>query len=375
MQMTDHALHLGRVVDYYARPTSYSSGGSSVSRRDWGLHLAEYCDEFVFADARGGLSTPEHEEANIERIEVRHLGRHRPTMVPMGITDMLADTDLVILHEGWTPSNAYLARECHRRAIPYIAMAQGVYDPNIDQRLKAFRLRVPAERRVLEHALAVHVYFDSEKEYVTRLAPTSRFIVAPTGFEAPDDGPQWTAPGDYYAWFGRYDPQFKGLDLMIDAWHAMAAERRPQLRMCGPDYYGGKEQLRRLVIQRGLEPWISLEDERSGDELWRFITGSRAVLHPARWESLGRSILESTVRGVPVILSTTTELAKDMGEEQTAIFVEPTMRGLLYGLDDAADDALLMRVSAAGRAYTERRFNWSRSMASYTAQLNNLLNP
>ena len=128
--MTDDVLHLGRVVDYYARPTSYSAGGSSLSRREWGLHLAEYCDEFVFADARGGLLDAGGRPARTSSaIDVRHLGRHRPTMVPMGMNDLLADTDLVILHEGWTPSNAYLARECHRRAIPYIAMAAGCLRP------------------------------------------------------------------------------------------------------------------------------------------------------------------------------------------------------------------------------------------------------
>jgi glycosyltransferase involved in cell wall biosynthesis len=251
-------------------------------------------------------------------------------------------------------------------------MAQGVYDPNIDARLKAFRLRVPAERRVLEHALGVHVYFDSEKEYVTRLAPTARFIVAVTGFE-PDDGPTWAGPGDYYAWFGRYDPQFKGLDLIVDAWDALPADQRPLLRMCGPDYYGGKEQVRRQVHRLGLEPWISVEDERTGDDLWAFVTGARAVLHPARWESLGRSILEATVRGVPVVLSTSTEVAKDMDDPTVAILVEPTLRGLLRGLERASDDNVLRQVSESGRRYTLERFAWDRSLRSYLTQLKRLL--
>ena len=305
---------------------------------------------------------------------MRHFGRHRPTMVaaPSSLDGLLADTDLLILHEGWTPSNATMARECHRRAIPYIVMAQGVYDPNIDARLKAFRLRVPAERRVIDHALAVHLYFETEKEYVSRIGSPAHFIVAPTGFDD-EGGPQWEGPGPYYAWFGRYDPEFKGIDLIVDTWAEMPEATRPRLRLTGQDYYGGKEQIQRQVHRLGLEPWISVEGERLGDDLWEFVAGSRAILHPARWESLGRSILESTVRGVPVILSSTTEVAKDMGAEPSAILVEPTVRGLLAGIQAAEDDALLRDMSERGRAWTTQRYSWSRSMADYTRQLRDAL--
>ena len=65
-----------------------------------------------------------------------------------------------------------------------------------------------------------------------------------------------------------------------------------------------------------------------------------------------------------------------MGDEPAAILVEPTMRGLLQRpRRGQSDDDLLRQVSQAAATTPRQRFNWQRTMDSYTAQLHLLLNP
>ena len=54
-----------------------------------------------------------------------------------------------------------------------------------DRRHRRKRLWLPVERAYLEHALAVHVFFETETRDAAEVAPDARWLVAPTGFECP----------------------------------------------------------------------------------------------------------------------------------------------------------------------------------------------
>ena len=103
-------------------------------------------------------------------------------------------------------------------------------------------IRERAERYLLERALAVHVFFESE-------IPTSPGRSARLIHHRPDrlHGPGRTLEGrwGYLSWVGRYDPIHKGLDVLVDARALVPPDRRPLVRLHGYDFRGGRADLER----------------------------------------------------------------------------------------------------------------------------------
>jgi hypothetical protein len=247
---------LMRFVHYY--PRALGDSGVTFALWAWARALAERgCDVVVlhagettgethrgFTDKRcvGGLT---HQS-------VPHRGHRRMTFCPLGLNRYLRRGDVLVLHEGWTPSNMVAAAAARGSGVPYLVMPHGVYDAQWMRELKPPRaLRRVLERRVLEGALAVHLFFRSEIPDVAAIAPRAAFLAVPTGYELSDEG--WIGGGGYLSWLGRIDPVNKGLDLLVGALAALAPRERPRLRLHGYDYKGGLSRLQVLVRARGLE--------------------------------------------------------------------------------------------------------------------------
>ena len=50
--------------------------------------------------------------------------------------------------------------------------------------------------------------------------------------------------GGYVLWLGRFDPEHKGLDLLLQALALLPSRERPTLRIHGPDWRGRKQKVR-----------------------------------------------------------------------------------------------------------------------------------
>src|SRR5207248_11300996 len=128
-----------RIGHYY--PTLFTApSGVTAAIKAWGATQTARGHEVVFlSEAR---SVPGN-------INVRHLGRHRITRIPLFTGRTLRELDLLVLHEGWTPSHYAAAAAARRAGTPYIVMAHGVYEPQIIARLKP----PVAFRRALERSM------------------------------------------------------------------------------------------------------------------------------------------------------------------------------------------------------------------------------
>ena len=175
--------------------------------------------------------------------DIPHHGHRRQTLRPVRLERHLERGDLLVLHEGWVLSNLAAARAARRAGVPYVVIPHGVYDPLWLKYLKPPRtLRYELERKFLEQALAIHVFFPSEIQGVTALAPRTSFITVPTGHTA--SGERWRGGGGYLSWIGRVDPIHKGLDVLVRAVASIPGAERPVIRIHGYDYKGGYHELR-----------------------------------------------------------------------------------------------------------------------------------
>lgn len=291
----------GTLISYYARPSSFTTGGVSASSADWMKSFSDYgVKNLVCAYMKNGLP-PLGETA--KKIPIKHVLNHRVFSVPTDFSFLRNDISLVYLHEGWTFSNIWVAAFCFVHKIPYAVMPHGVYEPEIVKTLKWLKIRRILEKLVLRQANFVHLYFEGEKENVFKISKSARVAVAPTALNQIENyDKSWVGTGDYFLYAGRIDPSAKGLDLLIECWKDSG--RSEKLLLAGPDYNDGVDFVQNLIAKLNLQDKIILLGNLNSVDLQRLMRNARGFLHISRWESYGRSAIDAIRMGIPTLLST-----------------------------------------------------------------------
>jgi glycosyltransferase involved in cell wall biosynthesis len=362
-----------RFVHYY--PGAMGDSGVTVALWGWASALSAAGHEVLvlhgedragphavesFVTTRGGSVTHQR---------IGHRGRGRLMRHPVDVARHLRGGDVLVLHEGWVTSNLVAAESASRAGVPYIVVPHGVHEPAWRRYLRPPRaIRETFERRTLERAAAVHLFFESEAASISALAPAAKILVAPTGVEIPDE--QWRGGGGYLAWVGRYDPTHKGLDVLLEAMSQIAPDRRPRLRLRGYDYRGGQARLRRLLEGRPeLNEWISIGGQISGKEKRRFLLEADGYILPSRWESHSVALLEVLSLGIPSIVSDALHISPVLQRHDAAVLATPDAQSLAAALMAFENTA---EVGARGRAMVATEFTWRRAVDDLTTQLKSM---
>ena len=357
-----------RVVSYYARPATFSTGGVNTSRQQWMAAFAALGIPVVVVSARNGFDTKLVSIDGLSFESIPHIGRGRMTMIPLTLFKTLRKNDLVYLHEGWTASNLVASWVCRLRAIDYVVIPHGVYSPGITVLLRGLRVRRAVEAIVLRHALAVHLFFDSEKPELEMLEPAATAVVSVTGLDVPDQ--RWDPSGSekYIAWIGRYDIHHKGIDNLFAAVKSIAPESRPLLKMHGPDHLGDKERVARLIDELGLSRWVKLGGELSPKDASEFLRRSQGFVHVPRWEAFGRTIVEALALGCPVVLGSGAHIAGTLEKAGAArIVIGTDPNSIADGLLALAGGGV--HTGVAGRTWVEEELSWTARATDAASQL------
>lgn len=354
-----------RFVSYYPRAISDASGVTEALW-GWAAALVDAGHEVLVLHA-GGLRRspdPRHVRPGLVDEAIPHRGRGRTTHRPIGLERKLRRDDVLVLHEGWVMSNAVAALAARRAGCPYIIIPHGVYEPGIRKMLKPpYRLREIVERTILEHAAAIHVFFESEGPIIQRLAPRiPPLVVAPIGFDVGEA--RWTGGGGYLAWMGRYDPTHKGLDVLVGAVALLEPDERPVVELRGPDFNGGFARTREQIERLGLGKWIHAQGPVAGDEKADFLARSNGYVMPSRWEGYGIALVENLAIGAPCLVSAVIHIAGPLATADAAILAPPTEEGLADGLRSLAtvDQAAL---GERGREFVRSAFAWPAVTATF----------
>lgn len=254
-------------------------------------------------------------------------------LYPVRFEELLEDADLLVLHSAWTRFNLRAAAVARELGVPYLLEPRGAYDPSILRRKRAVKRAwwLAGERRLVHGAAAVHTFFDSEREHLEALGYDGPIVTVPNGVTVPDNIKWDGGSGGYVLWIGRFDPEHKGLDLLLHGMSLLPKASRPALRLHGPDWAGGKEATIRLVAELGLEPWVMIGDPVYGDEKWSLIEKATAFVYPSRWEAFGNSTAEAVSLGVPT-LTTPYPLGRWLESRDAAVVAEASPEGLADGL-------------------------------------------
>jgi glycosyltransferase involved in cell wall biosynthesis len=368
-----------RIVRYYPRAL-VGDGGITSSVWHASRELCAAGADVILAFDQGapsavgnGAASNRGDEARggIELRQVEHRGRWR---APVGLDAALAGSDVLVLHSAWTYHNVRAGAVARSIGVPYVLEPRGAYDPWIVGRRRVVKKAWwwLWERQLVEGARAVHLFFESEVSHLTALGYRGEVVVAPNGVLVPDEAVWDGGSGGYVLWYGRFDLEHKGIDLLVRALALLSEEERPPLRLHGPDARArGKERIRRLVHELGLERWVTIGEPVHGAEKWNLLARARGFAYPSRWEAFGNAVAEAAAVGVP-ILTTPYPLGRYLAERGAAIVVEPTPRGLADGMrrllaPEAAE------LGQRARPIVRREFAWDRVSRDWLQQVERLL--
>jgi glycosyltransferase involved in cell wall biosynthesis len=357
-----------RIVIYYPRAAVGDGGMSRAVRRLARELAAEGADVAMVFDERGG---PKRHDAVCWR-HLSHAGAGW-FRVPVGLRDVLAGADVLLLESGWVLHNVRAAAAARRAGVPYVVGPRGAYDRQLLRRRAAMKRAwwAVAERDLVARARATHVFFGSEIAHLRALECRGPTIVAPNGVDPPV-GYAWDGgTGGSVLWIGRFDAEHKGLDLLLRAVAEADPDEVPPLRLHGPDWRGMKEVVRRAVEVMGLRDRVSVGEPLYGPAKLAALASASAFVYPSRWEAFGNSPAEAVAMGVPTVM-TPYPLARVLAERGGA-FLATATRESLAGALRRATSAEGARVGAAGARVIRAEFSWREVARSWLEQLERVL--
>jgi glycosyltransferase involved in cell wall biosynthesis len=358
-----------KVVQYYPRAVA-GDGGMTGAVQRLAVSLHEAGAEAVIAyDDAGGTTEPLD---GVTLIGVRHRGpKHQRVPDTKALATAVRGADVVVLNSGFTPHNVVAARVARRQGIAYVVAPRGAYDPHIflrRPRLKKLWWR-SLEYPMVKRARAVHLFFSDERADLERLGYHGPTLVAPNGVEPPADMVWDGGTAGSLLWLGRFDPQHKGLDLLVGALARVPRDVRPLLRLVGPDWRDGRERIVTLIRELDLADWVSVEPAIYGDEKWSALRSATGFVYPSRWEGFGNSVAEAASLGLPLLV-TPYPFGRLLHRRGGAVLAPATVEGLSEGLQAMAGAASL---GVRARQIVLDEMSWENIGRSWLAQAEALL--
>lgn len=353
-----------KILRYYPRAWAGDGGITNSIRRISEATVRAGHEVRVAIDDARDLK----QDAAFTWVPMEHVGPSRLRR-PLGMDELLADVDLLVLHSAWTHHNVRAGVAARRLGVPYVLEPRGAYDPSIFRRRRLLKRAAwrAVEQTLVHGAMAVHVFFESEVDHLRAIGYTGPVVVAPNGITIPP-GARWDGgSGGYLLWIGRFDPEHKGLDLLLRAVHSMAPDERPKVRLHGPDWVGGKARVEALVDELDLLGTVSIGPPVYGDTKWQLISAARAFSYPSRWEGFGNSAAEAVGAGVPTLV-TPYPFGRWLSGRGAAIMADATVEGLADGLRQVVSP-LGIEVANTGRKLLHDELTWDAVARSWLRQV------
>ena len=161
------------------------------------------------------------------------------------------------------------------------------------------------DRNVLRTVDAVQMIGHTEEnEYINANAKESYLI--PNGCDVLD-----IAPKDkkelVFGYLGRLEIAQKGVDTMVQAFGFYRKQGgKGILRIAGDG--ADKAQLHALCTDMGIEKEVEFVGKVFGEDKWKYLQSFTWFLHPSHWEGIPTACLEAASCGVPLIVSTATNM-------------------------------------------------------------------
>ena len=252
--------------------------------------------------------------------------------------------------------------------VPTIVTSHGgdVYEHNVRLQKPVVQARCVEGLRAASALVAIGRF---TRDGFARLCPEAvpRIVDIPNGVHVanfadraavPMDWDYNLKPGSYAVFLGRLKRR-KGVDVLLEAMTRLPGVGRVQLVIAGD----GEERsaLEALSEKLGLKSRVRFLGSTTGQAKTYLLQNARFGVIPSRqWEAFGLVVLEGYASGLPMIATDMPGLADLIQPETTGLLVPPESPEPLAAAMQRlfADDALVARMSAAGRQVVQQ-YDWS----------------
>mgnify|MGYP003683017767 CR=1 FL=1 len=170
----------------------------------------------------------------------------------------------------------------------------------------------------------------------------------------------------------RFSNYQKRQDLLIEALKLIGDRANIQLTMIGSG--PRKESLEKLVEEYGLSSKVEIIPFLPQDRLWHLLESFDLLCHPCEYEGLSKIIVESMMKGLPVLASDVLPLNDYIISEKTGYLVENTPQAWADKLLSLANEHQnLANVGLAGQQYATEHFDPNKGAAEYELHFKRIL--
>ena len=240
-------------------------------------------------------------------------------------------------HGLWQLSHARFAAQFVGRGVPCVISPHGMLEPWAwkHKRWKKEPYFHTIEKHHLRRAGAVLATAPKEAARLREMLPGARVEVLPLGltgdvrpdYEAARTRLGW-APDERVLLFLSRIHVKKGLDLLLHALAETTLPERTRLVIVGGGGPSYVDELHRLAERlRTRLPRVDWIGELWGEERWKYFQGADLFCLPSHSENFGLAVLEACQVGTPVLTTTTTPWADEIGSDRGYI-AEPTVASL-----------------------------------------------
>jgi glycosyltransferase involved in cell wall biosynthesis len=308
--------------------------------------------------------------------------------------------DVVHIHAVFNHSSIAAARACRKHLVPYVVRPLGTLDP---WSLKQKSLRKSlfwnlAAKRMMADAATIHFTAQAEFDRVKDSRGLTHGSVVPLGIASTDSvlGPQAASPapgepyplivkslirrvgtiprgqagtpavparwGPYILFLPRLHPK-KGLDVLIKAFvsvHKNQEFSEWRLVIAGDGDAVYLNSLKQLVRSNSADGIVSFIGWISGDYKRDVLRKASLLVLPSSQENFGLCVLEALAEGVPVVVSSDVNLAKDIVDAGAGWISATDVVSLQKTISEAmADDEQRLSRGLAGKLFS-KNFSWER---------------
>jgi glycosyltransferase involved in cell wall biosynthesis len=265
------------------------------------------------------------------------LGSHAQWMPPATrdqLQDLAGDGDVLHLHSVFQVDHLW-ARALN---VPFILCPHGGYAGVADSRQFSLGKRLwfhAFDRQLLKTAGVVQALTRREALRLDSLVPGSRTVTLPIPIECPPAlRGKWAGTSENIVFLGRLDIQHKGLDLLLQAYaRSRAPHEGRRLVLAGPGDAKTIDRIVGTIRDEGITAHVDLPGVVTGDEKWDLLMNAGCFVHPSRWEGLPISVIEAAGIGVPLLVSTETNLADEVLTARAGVVCNPSVESIVRGLD------------------------------------------
>lgn len=281
----------------------------------------------------------------------------------------VADFDIVDVHAVFSHSSIAAARACRTAATPYVVRPHGALDPWSLGRKSARKQVVLAggARRMLTGAARIQYTTPAEQELAERALPwLPAGVVVPLGVDDACFVSPVSRDDDRYVLTLSRIEQKKGLETLIDAFHALAragALDPWRLIIAGDGEPGYVADLKARAAAEAAAGRIEFPGWMDGERKRALVAGAELFASPSAQENFGLSVMEAMAAGVPTLVSPGVNLASEIEAAQAGWVVErdaAAMAGQLRAI--IGDRAERVRRGRHARELAEQ-YRWARSTA------------